>query len=448
MKHNLNNFFQSNLYISERYLDTLIPIYINSVVNNQASVDSQTIEELEKKCISITSKNVMIGDSTTEEASKVVIINFIGPVIKYADWWYDMLGTQDYIRILDRYKNDPTVAGVVMNVDSGGGQLYGTPEFFDYIADFKKAKPIGIFTNGLLCSGAYYFAAPASFICALKRADAIGSIGMYTVLFDFNGYYESVGLKVHTIYSDLSPEKNKAYRDVMDNKDPGYKNYIKNELNPDTQRFHNDMKAARPQLNDEVLKGGTWNGEEAIGMGLVDFNGTLEDAVNKVYELALEAKNLNNNNNNQSKKTMSKKTKSFPVIQKVVGIEGEGIPTISTITGKKGIQLEEDQLQKIETELAEKENAVNTANGKVTTAEGKVTEMNTAVTNALKRAGLEAGETTEKSIELLAAKVVEYGAKAAKFGAKPKSAGDPVNEDDDNQIVNEDDDHNKIYNEA
>ena len=447
MKHNLNNFFQSNLYISERYLDTLLPVYINSVVNNQASVDSQTIEELEKKCISITSKNVMIGDSTTEEASKVVIINFIGPVIKYADWWYDMLGTQDYIRILDRYKNDPTVAGVVMNVDSGGGQVYGTPEFYDYISDFKKSKPIGIFTNGLLCSGAYYFAAPASFICALKRADAIGSIGMYTMLFDFNGYYESVGLKVHTIYSDLSPEKNKSYRDVMDNKDPGYKNYIKNELNPDTEKFHSDMKSARPQLNDEVLKGGTWNGEEAIGMGLVDFNGTLEDAVNKVYELALEAKNLNNNNNQSKKKTMSKTSKSFPTIQKIAGIEGEGIPVVKTITGKKGIQVEEEQLEKIETALADSATEVQTQKDAVTAEQAKVTKLEGAVAAALTKAGLTAAGTTEANIELLANKVVEYGNHPAIKGSKPGSNGDSF-DDDDNAIVNKEDDHNKIYDEA
>jgi protease-4 len=31
--------------------------------------------------------------------------------------------------------------GVVLDIDSGGGQVSGTPEFYDYIASFKK-KPV------------------------------------------------------------------------------------------------------------------------------------------------------------------------------------------------------------------------------------------------------------------------------------------------------------------
>ncbi|UOX35302.1 S49 family peptidase [Flavobacterium sediminilitoris] len=448
MAKQIHNFFQGSLYIQEAYLDALIPLYFKSITSSDDSDNGKTIEELEKSQISfINSSSSDIN--TTESAVKVVLINLIGPVIKYYDWWYDMLGTQEYMQILNRYKNDPSIAGVVFNMDTGGGQKYGTPEFFDFIADFIKVKPLVIYTNGLLCSGGYYIACPASYIIANKRADAIGSIGIYTEIFDINGYYESLGLKVHTIYSNLSSEKNKSYRDVIDGIDKNYENYKKKELDPDGQIFIDDMKKSRPQIKEEVFKGGAWNGEEAVKMGLVDANGSLQDAINKVLELAQSNPKSNSNNNKNSKKTsMSKKTKNFPLIQSLIGVEGEGVDTISTITGKKGVQLTEEQLEIVETALSGNEAALTAEKGKVTTAQEQVTSLETAVNTAIETAGLTASVAAAASIEdkitLLGSKVVEFGKQPGKKITNPKSEGDSFEEE--NSIVDANADHNKIYN--
>lgn len=434
MAKQIQNFFQGSLYIHEAYLDTLIPLYFKSLTASEAD-NGKSIEELESSHISIVSSSASEVDST-ENTARVAVINFIGPVIKYYDWWYDMLGTQEYMQILNRYKNDPSIAGVVLNTDTGGGQKYGTPEFYDFINDFKKIKPLVIYTNGLLCSGGYYFAAPSSYIIANKRADAIGSIGIYTELFDVNGYYESLGLKVHTIYSDLSDEKNKSYRDVMNGKDKDYKNYKKKELNPDGQKFIDDMKAARPQIKEEVFHGGTWNGEQAVEMGLVDANGTLQDAIDKVFELSQSNNNNSNSNitNKKTKKTMSKKTKKFVTLQALIGIEGDGIATISTITGKTGVQLKEEDLGKVETALSGHAAALTAEKGKVTAAEGKVTAFETAVDAAITAADLTSSVTAETTVEekitLLSNKVVELGSQPGAKHKNPKSDGDNVEVDE------------------
>jgi protease-4 len=70
------------------------------------------------------------------------------------------------------YAQDPNCIGVVLDIDSGGGQVSGTPEFYDYIASFKK--PVVAYTDGLMCSAAYYIGSATSHIIANKRADAIG----------------------------------------------------------------------------------------------------------------------------------------------------------------------------------------------------------------------------------------------------------------------------------
>lgn len=390
-----------------------------------------------------------IENDLSTEAKKVVVIDFKQPVVKYST--YDWLGTQVYIAILNRIKNDPSVIGVVLDIDSGGGQVYGTPEMYDTVKEFVAVKPLGVYTNGLLCSGAFYIAAPATFIMANKRADAIGSIGGYTVLVNYNGMLEKYGAKVYTLYSDLSPEKNESYRGVMDGTDEGGKKYIKKELDPMVTTFHKDMKGARPQLDPKVFLGGTWDGEQAIAMGLVDLNGSLLDAIAEVSKRAEKSNNTNSNNKTNSKnKTMSKNTKRFPLIQGIIGITGEGIGTIATMTGKKGVQISEEQLGKIEAAISGHNAAIKKEKDAVTKAEGSVTAMETAIDAAVEKAGLTAGlekdATASAKIDLLGEKVVEYGNRPGGKVTTPKATGDKFEDED--GIVNASDDHNELYNKA
>lgn len=448
MSNPIETLFAGNFYIDRSYGAGLVPTLIKLFKGGDfvEKKESDLIQKITR--ISVDSKTITNGSlQSSGSESRVVVLDFKQPVVKFSTYYW--LGTQTYIAILNQLKNDPTVAGVVLDMDTGGGQVYGTPEMYDVVSAFKEVKPLVVYTNGYMCSGGYYIAAPASFIIANKRADAIGSIGAYTTIVNYDGILEKFGAKIHTIYSDLSDDKNKGYRGVIDGTDPEFKNYITEELNPMVITFHNDMKNARPQLNEAVFKGGTWTGEQSIAMGLIDANGSIQDAVAKVFELAA-AKNSNSNNNNNSKKeTMSKKTKGFPVLQGIIGIEGEGIKTISTVLGNTGVQISEAQLEAIENALVEKDTAVTTANTKVTTAESRVTAIEGAINTAVATAGLEAKveaeATLENKITLLGATVLAYGKKPGAKVTTPPAEGDHFEEDN---IVDANAAHNKAYNQA
>src|SRR5690606_17401766 len=63
-------------------------------------------------------------------------------------------GTKHHQKVIQSYLNDPLCAGVVLDIDSGGGQVAGTPEFHDFLLSAKK--PVETYTDGYLCSAAYY----------------------------------------------------------------------------------------------------------------------------------------------------------------------------------------------------------------------------------------------------------------------------------------------------
>jgi len=406
MKSNLHTLLSGAFYINPMYAASCVPTIYKSMTSN--SMNEKSIDELILG-VQMTSENPAIQST----AKKVVVLDFNQPVVKYD--YYPWLGTQSYMNILKQLEQDSSVAGIVLKIDSGGGQVYGTGEIYDFIKNYSK--PIVSFTHGYMCSGAYYIAAPSDLIIANKRADAIGSIGAYATIIDTDGIWEHFGAKVHSIYASKSTEKNSDYNEVVNNSN--YEPYIKNQLDPIVETFIQDMKSVRPQLNDEVFKGGTWTGEQSLEMGLIDAVGTLEDAINAVYDLAVQSKNLKNENMN---------TKHLPNVQAVLGLDA---PLAST--EENGSYLNFEQLDAIEEHIANLD-ATNTSlqeaidasvldtsiQDQLVVAQSSLSGIEASIDTLLVSAGLLVEGTIEEKTAALNAKVLEMGSKDGASHTAPR----------------------------
>ena len=395
---NLHTLLNRPWYIDQNYGASHLPILFNLLegknITSKKSKKNKTLS-----FIDLNGNNT----SSSSTSKSVAILNIKNPIVKH-DQFCGPQGTKSMMRQLDKLKTNESIAGVVLDVDSGGGQSYGTPEFYDYILTYPK--PIVSYTDGYMCSAAYYISSASKHIVANKRAEAIGSIGAYSQILDLTGYYKKQGAKLHTIYGTKSTEKNKAYREVLKG---NYTDYIKEELDPLIDTFISDMKSARPGINEDVYKGGTFSGPNAKEKGLVDDIGTIQTAINKVFELA-EATNNNSNTNNSKNKTMSKL--NVPLIEAVIG------SSFSEGETESGIILTDDQATALETRLSENDNAISIAvktSKKATKKIAKLKTSNSNLTNAiqtaLKNAEVEGAEnmTNEEGINALSALVTEYG---------------------------------------
>jgi protease-4 len=432
---NLHSLINGRWFIDKPYGHSLLPSLFSILEGRGLAIKSEEREPDVFISIkqSITPLVAASGfDSGSNQSEYVAVINLKDPIYKY-NQECGPSGTKSKMSRMQSYAQDTNCVGVVLDIDSGGGQVSGTPEFYDFIRSFQK--PVVSYTDGLMCSAAYYIGSAASYVIANTRADAIGSIGVMIHFVDVSGIYEKQGAKIITEYATQSTEKNKAFEELLKG-NPEL--YIKTELDPIAEDFIKDIQAVRPGVDTSVFKGGTWNAQDSLDKNLIDSIGTLQDAVDKVFELS-NTDNTNSNKNsantNPKKVIMSKTTKSFPAIQKLIGIEGNGIATISTLSGKKGVQLTEAQLETLNNTLVENETAVTAANGKVTTAESRVSALEGTLNTAVTTAGLDnkvtATTTTEEKITLLSAAVVEYGNKAGGKITKPKAEGDSFEDDTD-----------------
>lgn len=385
----------------------------------------QPVEELsEEKMIARAQSSSPIQNST----ARIAIISIKHPIFKYSDKWAGVLGSKSYQNILAEIDSHPDIVGVVLDIDSGGGQSYGTPELYDAIRAFSK--PIVTYTDGFLCSAAYYIGNAADYIVANKRSEAIGSIGAYSSFVDFTGMFEKWGAKDHTIYATKSTEKNSDFREVLKG---NYEPYIKNVLDPMVETFHQDMKNARPGLDDSAFKGGTWGSDKALELGLIDEIGTIETAILKVVELS-NSENLNSN-------TDMSKENSFPKLAAVLGVEGIEAKKANIFSANETVSLSVEQLASIEAaltdpgdsqKLADLQTELSSAKKAKETAENDLTALEHTVKSAVVNAGLtaELKSTAEENINLLSEKVVEYGAIDGDKPTNVTTTGDRVDDPD------------------
>ena len=362
--------------------------------------------------------NEASASSSTEE--KVGIIQVHHPIFKY-DQVCGPNGTQTIMSVLEGWRNDASIIGVVMDFNSGGGQVSGTPEIANYI--FNYDKPLVSYSNDVVCSAAYYMYAASNYRMLNEFADVVGSIGVMTQGINMKGVIEKQGGKVFEIYSDLSPEKNIASRKLQE----GDERYvIEKTLNPLAEKFHSDMKRFLPNISEKALKGDVFSPKEAIQEGLVDSFGTLQNAIDKVFELS----NAKKSNNSKSNTNMN--TKSLPNVEAVLGLDA------SLALTENGSYLNEEQLDAIEASLntatetsanlqtqlddanANHQTAIDAVNAQLTDAQNNATALETSVDTIMTNLGLSVeGSITEK-IDAINAKSVVLGKRDGAGSTTPK----------------------------
>lgn len=420
MINNLFSLLSTNWFIEPTMKNTLLP-------QLQNVLDGKLIEGNSLYPSICTSHSTTAGtkDNPTpnSEDQYVAVIPIKGGIYKY-NQFCGPTGTQSIGRQIQQYDRDSNCIGIVLDIDSGGGQVSGTAELYDIITSIST--PIETYTDGFLCSAAYYIASATKKITANKRADKIGSIGVMTYFIDLEGYYKSLGANVIEEYSTKSPNKNKAIRELL-NGNP--EQWIKEELDPIAEEFIADVKSKRKDIKEEVFTGSTYGPSKAQEMGLVDNLGTLKEVVNSLF-------NTNKNTGKQSE-SMSKKI-ALTALTGVLAVEAlEGTD--------KGTYLNEEQLETINAALAGNTATIEQLTAAAETSANTITNLNSQFAELMTLAGVEASEDQEANITALSDKIADMQKKPGNAHTQASGNTNPPVEEKDS-IIDMEAGHNKLFN--
>lgn len=186
--------------------------------------------------------------------------------------------TLDIRNELAEYGDNPDVIGAIMDFDSPGGMVLGTPETADAIMEFRSRKPIYAYTQGMIASAAYWLAVATDGIYATRSAN-VGSIGTVITYHDLTGMAAQKGIKVEVIKSG----KYKGMGTPGTALTAEQRDYLQERVDTITARFKAHVRAHRGNIPDDLMQGQMHFAPEASAAGLI--NGIVRSKAEVVQRL-------------------------------------------------------------------------------------------------------------------------------------------------------------------
>jgi len=167
---------------------------------------------------------------------------------------------------LEMAMNDQAVKGILLDVDSPGGEVSGAFDLADFIASADQ-KPIWAYANDLMASAAYLIGSQADKIYASQTA-SVGSIGVLVAHADYSKAMESEGVKVTLIHSGEHKVDGNPYAALPE----GVKSDIQSEIDDLRDKFAGAVAMGRKKNKKSILdtEARVYPSKKAVEMGLVD----------------------------------------------------------------------------------------------------------------------------------------------------------------------------------
>jgi len=197
---------------------------------------------------------------------------------------YEWLGLCDYADVAEEIceaEDDSNVSGIVLVIDSPGGEVIGCAELADAIAACEK--PVLAFSEGLMCSAAYWIASAASMVATTKSARS-GSIGAYVAIADISAMYAAMGVTMEVFASGAQKGAGYPGTSLTDEQ----RAEIAATIERIASGFQSFVSENRPAVDTVLFDGRDVDGAQAVEMGISDLvAANLDDAVEAFTALYL-----------------------------------------------------------------------------------------------------------------------------------------------------------------
>lgn len=165
------------------------------------------------------------------QAGSIAVIPVYGVLYPRSFWG---LGTVQLRNLVNQAVADPNIAGILLDIDSPGGSVYGTAELADAIHAARKVKPVWAVADNLAASAAYWVGAQAEVFNVSPSGD-VGSIGVWLAHLDMSRALDAAGLKVTLISAGkykteghpYGPLDDEAREHLQESVDDSYEQFLK-----------------------------------------------------------------------------------------------------------------------------------------------------------------------------------------------------------------------------
>ncbi len=216
---------------------------------------------------------------------KIAIIDVKGLIL--SNIGYDGADSGMISSQLQLAMQDPHVVGVVLDMDTPGGEITASDEIYTAVQALAAEKPVVACMRSVCASGGYYVAAAADYIIA-NPLTLTGSIGVVVPHFTYQELLRKVGV-------ELTPYTSGDLKDMLSGgveREPSLQQFIDDKIQEMVDiSFHrfaqvvaegrDSYESAEDILAAPFKDGRVMLGSQAFDFGLVDELGYLDNAIER-----------------------------------------------------------------------------------------------------------------------------------------------------------------------
>lgn len=219
----------------------------------------------------------------------VGIVTLRGSMVNTENFFTEMFGMTTYPAIreaLIHAANDPSVKRIILDIESGGGQVAGVNDLARLVREIDAVKPVTTFSDGVMASAAYWIGSAASKVYAGETA-IVGSIGVIMTHVSYAEALKKEGINVTLIRAG----ENKALGHPAE----ALSEKAREQFQSQADAIHTIFKdavvtnrggALLASKVDEWGEGNEFLGADAQAMGLIDAVSTFDKVFAEVSQAA------------------------------------------------------------------------------------------------------------------------------------------------------------------
>ncbi len=191
-----------------------------------------------------------------------------------------IVSSAEVIPLIESVKKNRRIKGLILEINSPGGRPFPCKEIAESIRSL--GKPTVAWVREYATSGGYWIASSCDHIVA-DRLSSVGSIGVASIRPDFSELMKKFGIDVETMASGIYKTLGIPYKKST----PEEKELLKEELDTIYRNFMEEVTKNRKlseEAINEISTGKMYLGEEAKKVGLIDFLGGKDKAIELIMK--------------------------------------------------------------------------------------------------------------------------------------------------------------------
>ncbi|NBD37311.1 MAG: signal peptide peptidase SppA [Verrucomicrobia bacterium] len=215
--------------------------------------------------------------------NQVAVLYAEGPIVD-GEGDENNVGSGPMVRYLREMRKESSCKAVVLRINSPGGSATASERIAREVRLTNQVKPVVVSMGGLAASGGYMIAAHGEEIFA-QPSTLTGSIGVVVMFLNFEDLADKLAIGVDSVethpfadsFSVTRPKSEREMEHIASLADRFYDGFL------GIVAEGREMELAEVR---KLAKGRIWSGKAALGNGLVDREGGLQEAIKRAADLA------------------------------------------------------------------------------------------------------------------------------------------------------------------